>query len=75
MSRPWSCRIDVVDGVVMASSDELEAVEALPPASTVSALWSAVLAAKAVVLEAEQAEELRELLEETKVRVGVALAS
>ena len=31
------------------------------------ALWSAVLAAKAVVLEAEQADELRELLEETKV--------
>ena len=42
--------------------------KALPPASTVSALWSAVLAAKAVVLEPEQAEELRELLEETKVR-------
>ena len=55
-------------GAEWPESDELEAVEALPPASTVSALWSAVLAAKAVVLEAEQAEELRELLEETKVR-------
>ena len=62
-------------GAEWPESDELEAVEALPPASTVSALWSAVLGAKAVVLEAEQAEELRELLEETKVRVRVTLAS
>ena len=30
-------------------SDELEAVEALPPASTISALWSALLGGKVSV--------------------------
>ena len=54
-------------GADWPDSEELEAVEALPPASTVSALWSTVLGAKAVVVEAGQAAELRELLDETKV--------
>lgn len=53
-------------GADWPDSDELEAVEALPPASTISALWSTVLGAKAVVVEGGQAAELRELLEETK---------
>ena len=54
-------------GADWPDSDELEAVEALPPASTVSSLWSSVLGARAVEVEGGQAAELRELLEETKV--------
>ena len=52
-------------GADWKDSDELEAVEALPPASTVSSLWSTLLGGKAV--QAAEAAELRELLEETKV--------
>ena len=60
-------------GADWPDSEELEAVEALPPASTVSALWSTVLGAKAAVVEAGQAAELRELLDETKVDTPVAV--
>lgn len=45
-------------------SEELETVEAMPPAGTVAALWKEVIAASPV--EAEEADELRQLLEEVQ---------
>ena len=51
-------------GAEWQDSDELESVEALPPAGTVAALWKELLGGKAA--EAAEADELRELLEETQ---------